>query len=147
MDECMCHFNVGMLQEFLTWAGGGKIYHVLETECIAQGGSACTIRIEKSRSIEVFMLKIILQSKQCIPPFNEPARDLRIQNKPLWLHQRDVLAPYIQHELELPPGARLPQTREACLIYRDNLFFDQHFIQTFMPRLAPARTRRALLCR
>jgi UDP-N-acetylglucosamine diphosphorylase / glucose-1-phosphate thymidylyltransferase / UDP-N-acetylgalactosamine diphosphorylase / glucosamine-1-phosphate N-acetyltransferase / galactosamine-1-phosphate N-acetyltransferase len=84
------------------------------------------------------MLKIILQSKQCISPFNEPARDLRIQNKPLWLHQRDVLAPYIQHELELPPGARLPQTREACLIYRDNLFFDHHFIQTF---IAQARTR------
>jgi predicted hydrocarbon binding protein len=47
MDECMCHFNVGMLQEYMTWAGGGKIYHVLETECIARGGPACTIRIEK----------------------------------------------------------------------------------------------------
>lgn len=47
MDECMCHFNVGMLQEYLTWSGGGKIYHVLETECIAAGSQACTIRIEK----------------------------------------------------------------------------------------------------
>jgi hypothetical protein len=47
MDECMCHFNVGMLQEYVTWSGGGKVYHVLETECIATGAPACTIRIEK----------------------------------------------------------------------------------------------------
>jgi UDP-N-acetylglucosamine diphosphorylase / glucose-1-phosphate thymidylyltransferase / UDP-N-acetylgalactosamine diphosphorylase / glucosamine-1-phosphate N-acetyltransferase / galactosamine-1-phosphate N-acetyltransferase len=85
------------------------------------------------------MLKIILQSRRSIPPFNEPARDLRIQNKPLWLNQRDLLAPYIEHEIELPPGARLPQTREACLIYRDNLFFDEYYIRAF---LTEARTRR-----
>jgi hypothetical protein len=47
VDECMCHFNVGMLQEYVTWSGGGKIYHVIETECIAAGSPACTIRIEK----------------------------------------------------------------------------------------------------
>jgi hypothetical protein len=47
VDECMCHFNVGMLQEYVTWSGGGKIYHVNETECIAAGSPACTIRIEK----------------------------------------------------------------------------------------------------
>lgn len=46
-QECMCHFSVGMLQEYVSWAGGGKIYHVIETECIARGGSACTIRIDK----------------------------------------------------------------------------------------------------
>jgi predicted hydrocarbon binding protein len=46
-EECMCHFNVGMLQEYVSWSGGGKVYHVLETECIARGGSTCTIRIEK----------------------------------------------------------------------------------------------------
>jgi len=47
IDECMCHFNVGMLQEYVSWAGGGKVYHVTETECIAKGGSACTICIDK----------------------------------------------------------------------------------------------------
>jgi len=86
------------------------------------------------------MLKIILQSRRCIPPFNEPARDLRIQNKPLWLNQRDVLAPYIERELELPPGAHLPQTREACLVYRDNLFFDEFYMREFL-REARARKR------
>ena len=39
------------------------------------------------------MLKIILQDPRQIAPFNERARDLRLQNKPLWLAQRDVLAP------------------------------------------------------
>jgi len=78
------------------------------------------------------MLKIILQNKRSIAPFNEPARDLRIQNQPLWLLQRDLLAPYTQHELELPPGARLPQTHEACLVYADNLWFDEFYITEFI---------------
>ena len=39
------------------------------------------------------MLKVILPAPRYIPPFNEAARDLRIQNKPLWLNQRDLLAP------------------------------------------------------
>jgi UDP-N-acetylglucosamine diphosphorylase / glucose-1-phosphate thymidylyltransferase / UDP-N-acetylgalactosamine diphosphorylase / glucosamine-1-phosphate N-acetyltransferase / galactosamine-1-phosphate N-acetyltransferase len=82
------------------------------------------------------MLKIILQSGRSIPPFNEPARDLRIQNKPLWLHQRDVLSPYVKNELELPAGARLPQTRQACLVYRDNLFFDEQYLRAFMEAAA-----------
>ncbi|PIU90567.1 MAG: multidrug transporter, partial [Anaerolineae bacterium CG06_land_8_20_14_3_00_57_67] len=51
------------------------------------------------------MLKVILQAPRPIPPFNEPARDLRIQNKPLWLNQRDLLAPYVNREIELPPEA------------------------------------------
>ncbi len=84
------------------------------------------------------MFKIILQNKRLIAPFNEPARDLRIQNKPLWLLQRDVLAPYISREFELPPGARLPKTREPCLVYRDNLFFDEFYIAEF---IAQARRR------
>jgi UDP-N-acetylglucosamine diphosphorylase / glucose-1-phosphate thymidylyltransferase / UDP-N-acetylgalactosamine diphosphorylase / glucosamine-1-phosphate N-acetyltransferase / galactosamine-1-phosphate N-acetyltransferase len=82
------------------------------------------------------MLKIILQSKRSIPPFNEPARDLRIQNKPLWLAQRDVLSRYTQHETELPPGARLPKTHEACLVYRDNLYFDDFYLQAFLKEAA-----------
>ena len=85
------------------------------------------------------MLKIILQSRRSIPPFNEPARDLRIQNKPLWLAQRDVLAPYTNRELELPQGARLPKTQEACLVYRDNLYFDDFYLRAF---LSEARQRK-----
>ncbi|HSF83133.1 MAG TPA: hypothetical protein VLA49_17985 [Anaerolineales bacterium] len=78
------------------------------------------------------MLKIILQDQRQIHPFNERARDLRLQNKPLWLYQRDVLAPYTDRELELPQGGALPDTRSECLVYRDNLFFDKAYIQAFL---------------
>ncbi|MEA4909305.1 MAG: DapH/DapD/GlmU-related protein [Anaerolineaceae bacterium] len=78
------------------------------------------------------MLKIILPSRRYLSPFNEPARDLRVQNKPLWLVQRDVLSPFTEHEIELEQDAPLPETREACMVYRDNLFFDQEFIQEFL---------------
>lgn len=78
------------------------------------------------------MLKIILQSTHVVQPFNETARDLRLLNKPLWLAQRDVLAPYTTREIELPAGARMPQTHEPCIVYRDNLFFDDAYIAAFL---------------
>lgn len=78
------------------------------------------------------MLKVILNAPSPITPFNESARDLRIQNQPLWLHQRNVLAPYTTRELELKPGQRLPLDREETLVYRDNLFFDEEYIRAFL---------------
>ncbi len=84
------------------------------------------------------MQKIILSTSQIIHPFNEPARDLRLRNKPLWLIHRDVLAPYAQRELELPPGAPLPNFSGPALVYRDNLYFDAAYIEAF---LSQARQR------
>jgi carbonic anhydrase/acetyltransferase-like protein (isoleucine patch superfamily) len=78
------------------------------------------------------MLKVILESKRGVIPFNEPARDLRVLNKPLWLAQRDVLAAFTTREIELPPGAPLPQVHEPCLVYRDNLYFDDGYIRAFL---------------
>jgi len=78
------------------------------------------------------MLKIILQAPKPIPPFNEPARDLRIQNVPLWLWQRNLLAPHVTREMEIPANARLPLLREPILVYRDNLFFDETYINEFV---------------
>jgi predicted hydrocarbon binding protein len=43
----VCHLAVGILQESLYWASGGKVYNVEETACIAMGDPACTIVIEK----------------------------------------------------------------------------------------------------
>jgi len=80
------------------------------------------------------MLKIILQSTRPIPPFNEPARDLRIQNVPLWLWQRDLLAPYTTREVEVNSQECLPVVRETMLVYRDNLFFDEFYIAEFIRR-------------
>lgn len=42
-----CHFVVGLLQEFLAWASGGRMYHVVEVECAALGKPACLMRIDK----------------------------------------------------------------------------------------------------
>jgi len=78
------------------------------------------------------MLKIILQDPNYLAPFNERARDLRMMNKPLWLNQRDVLALYTHREIELPYGQPLPPVQEPCIVYRDNLFFDEELIRAFM---------------
>ncbi|MBK6794837.1 MAG: multidrug transporter [Anaerolineales bacterium] len=78
------------------------------------------------------MLKIILHAPNQIMPFCEPARELRIQNSPLWLHQRNLLAPYVTREMELKQGERLQPVREQAIVYRDNLFFDEPFITEFM---------------
>jgi carbonic anhydrase/acetyltransferase-like protein (isoleucine patch superfamily) len=78
------------------------------------------------------MLKVILNAPHPITPFNEPARDLRIQNTPLWLHQRNVLSAYTTREVELKPGQRFPQQRDEMIVYRDNLFFDEGYFNTFI---------------
>jgi carbonic anhydrase/acetyltransferase-like protein (isoleucine patch superfamily) len=78
------------------------------------------------------MLKIIRNHPSQIHPFNEPARDLRVMNKPLWLNQRDVLAPYTHQEIELPEEAALPEVHEPCIVYRDNLYFDSAYITAFL---------------
>ena len=97
------------------------------------------------------MLKIILKNERFVEPFNEPARDLRIVNKPLWLAQRDVLTPYTTQEVEVSmhlPEDRIPENLEALYAYRissamsntsgeaivlqDNLYFDEQFITAFM---------------
>lgn len=78
------------------------------------------------------MLKIILHAPNQIMPFCEPARELRIQNSPLWLHQRNLLAPYVTRELELKQGEPLQPVKEPTLVYRDNLFFDEFYINAFM---------------
>ena len=78
------------------------------------------------------MLKIILNAPNIIMPFCEPARDLRIQNAPLWLWQRNLLAPYVTRELELKTGMRMPAVREPTIVYRDNLFFAEGYIKAFM---------------
>ena len=80
------------------------------------------------------MLKIIQKHAHHLPPFNETARDLRVQNKPLWLHQRDILARYSDRELEIPIGTPLPAVNEECLVYQDSLFFDAFYIREFLTR-------------
>jgi len=85
------------------------------------------------------MKKVILRDKRKIPPFNEPARDLRVLNKPLWLHQRDILASTCESEIEVSSLEEIPaDDQDEMFVYRDNLFFDQEFINAF---LLAARSR------
>jgi predicted hydrocarbon binding protein len=46
-ETAMCFFSVGLLQEFLTWLSGGKVYLVEEITCRGRGDAACTFRIDK----------------------------------------------------------------------------------------------------
>jgi carbonic anhydrase/acetyltransferase-like protein (isoleucine patch superfamily) len=81
------------------------------------------------------MRKVIVRDKRKLPPFNEPARDLRVLNKPLWLHQKDVLEPYCSSEMEVDFFEQIPnEDYTETLIYRDNLFFDEAFIETFLQK-------------
>jgi len=45
--EASCYLTVGLIQEFLAWAGSGRYYRVIETECRAAGAAACTFRIDQ----------------------------------------------------------------------------------------------------
>lgn len=88
------------------------------------------------------MRRIILNEKRFIAPFNEPARDLRIQNKPLWLWQRDLLVPYTTEEREYPDweiARRFEKESLACLVHRDNLFFNDELIKEFIERAKAGR--------
>ncbi len=46
-EGSVCYFIVGLLQEFVSTISGGKIYNVVETECLAAGAESCTFRIYK----------------------------------------------------------------------------------------------------
>jgi carbonic anhydrase/acetyltransferase-like protein (isoleucine patch superfamily) len=78
------------------------------------------------------MRKIILRDHYKVFPFNEPARELRVLNKPLWLHQRDLFAPYDVEEREVDSLLEIDSQKVETLVYRDNLFFDRFFLEAFI---------------
>ncbi|MEE8389375.1 MAG: multidrug transporter [Anaerolineae bacterium] len=80
------------------------------------------------------MRKIILRDRHKIFPFNEPARELRVLNKPLWLYQRDLFARYDVEEREVDSLVEIDSQKVETLIYRDNLFFDRFFLDEFVQR-------------
>lgn len=79
------------------------------------------------------MKRIIVREITPIPPFGEPARELRILNKPLWLTQRDLLARYCKGSLEVDTLNEVPvSSDDELLVYSDNLFFNANLIDTFI---------------
>ncbi len=45
-EKPACYFIVGLLQEFVSTVSG-RIYNVVETECLAAGAESCLFRIDK----------------------------------------------------------------------------------------------------
>jgi carbonic anhydrase/acetyltransferase-like protein (isoleucine patch superfamily) len=83
------------------------------------------------------MRRIVLNEKAYIAPFNEPARDLRVQNKPLWLWQRDILTPYITEEREYEDwqsAHRFETEAIESFVHKDNLFFNKLLVDEFLKR-------------
>ena len=80
------------------------------------------------------MKKIIIRDKRQVAPFNETARNLRVLNKPLWLLQRDVIAPYCDTELEVDSLIQVPNAHEELFVYRDNLYFDEFLLGEFISK-------------
>ncbi len=80
------------------------------------------------------MRRIILRVPEPIPPFNEPARDLRILNKPLWLLQRDLLARHCEGEFEVDSLEEVAALQGELLVHKDNLFFNAALVDEFVAR-------------
>ena len=82
------------------------------------------------------MKRVIIRDYTIIPPFGEPARDLRILNKPLWLLQRDLLKGYCKGSFEVESFdevfSSVPNDDEEMIVYRDNLFFNANLIDAFI---------------
>ncbi len=81
------------------------------------------------------MRRVILKELSHIAPFNEPARELRVQNKPLWLWQRDILASFVTEEREYEDWAEAYKYESEpieSLVHKDNLFFNYELIEAFV---------------
>lgn len=84
------------------------------------------------------MRRVILQERRHVHPFNEPARELRVQNKPLWLWQRDILSAYTDEDREYPSWELAQKyesvDRRETIVHRDNLFFNDALVREFIER-------------
>ena len=84
------------------------------------------------------MRRISIEYHRLIPPFNEVARNLRLQNKPLWLHTRDIFARYAETEIEYPNWeiATIHEEgkNEEVVVHRDNLYFNEDLLTDFIQK-------------
>jgi carbonic anhydrase/acetyltransferase-like protein (isoleucine patch superfamily) len=84
------------------------------------------------------MRRVILLDQRHIHPFNEPARDLRVHNVPLWLWQRDILSQFISEEREYESWDEALAVengeRVETIVHSDNLFFNEPLVQEFISR-------------
>jgi carbonic anhydrase/acetyltransferase-like protein (isoleucine patch superfamily) len=81
--------------------------------------------------------KFVIEDGHMISPFNEPARDLSIMNRPLKIHHADILdevcgpTPAELPLLSVQDLARIAEPLDEIVVYRDNLHFDREFFADF----------------
>lgn len=46
-DTLECNFFMGMMQELVSWAGGGKFYPAREEQCQAAGAEHCIFKVDR----------------------------------------------------------------------------------------------------
>ncbi|MBN1203175.1 MAG: multidrug transporter [Anaerolineae bacterium] len=91
------------------------------------------------------MRKFTIEDNHLIFPFNEPARDLSILNKPLKMHHADILDEVIgptPAELAIESVHDLPDVAPEggeIVVYRDNLYFDIEFFSEFFEQARSSR--------
>jgi carbonic anhydrase/acetyltransferase-like protein (isoleucine patch superfamily) len=78
------------------------------------------------------MRKFIIEDRQYVAPFNEPASEMLILNKPVKLIHRDALDPFCDGEGAIENLEELPRGDEELLVYRDNVYFDEEYIKEFI---------------
>lgn len=88
------------------------------------------------------MERIVIRDRALIPPFSEPARDLRLLNKKLWLLQRDLLKAHCKGSTEIDSidelAEKTPSGDKELLVHRDNLFFNAALIDSFIAQARAA---------
>jgi carbonic anhydrase/acetyltransferase-like protein (isoleucine patch superfamily) len=89
--------------------------------------------------------KFVIEDKHLITPFNEPASELSILNKPLKIHHADIIQDVCgATTAELPLAAiedlALRTDRDdEVIVYRDNLYFDREFFSEFYEQARSSR--------
>ena len=81
--------------------------------------------------------RFVIEDTHPITPFNEPASQLNVLNKPLWLHHSDILDEVCGVASVESPLESIQELRERVdrhdeiIVYRDNLYFDREFLEAF----------------
>ncbi|MFO7321657.1 MAG: multidrug transporter [Chloroflexota bacterium] len=96
------------------------------------------------------MQRFIIEDHRNVPPFNEPASLLTIGVKPLKIHHEDLFAKLFKDGIGpgVPLGSRdeIVYVQEEAIVYRDNLWFDEEFLEYFMRQaLATGKACRAAI--
>src|SRR6186713_612293 len=82
------------------------------------------------------MYRYYIEDENHVPPFNQPASELTIGDRPLKIHQEELFAGYAGQKLELKgvfkDSNQLMEVKGESVVYRNNLWFDQDFLAYFM---------------